>query len=66
MLLNRDHCVCEFISVFEEPQDLISNNLKKLNDGGPFESYYRSNHTIYRLAETRVPVLRKILSVAAG
>jgi len=33
MLLKRDHCVCEFWHVFEEPQNLISYNLKKLRDG---------------------------------
>ncbi len=60
MLLNRDHCVCEFFYVFAEPQNLISYNLKKLKDGGLIESYYRSNHKIYRLSETKVSVLRKI------
>jgi len=29
MLLKRDHCVCEFFYVFEEPQSLISYDLKK-------------------------------------
>nr|WP_321351481.1 metalloregulator ArsR/SmtB family transcription factor [uncultured Methanoregula sp.] len=60
MLLARDHCVCEFWYVFEEPQNLISYNLKKLKDGGLIESYYRSNHKIYKLDETKVPVIRKI------
>jgi ArsR family transcriptional regulator len=60
MLLNRDHCVCEFFYVFNEPQNLISYNLKKLRDGGLIESYYRSNHKIYRINEKMAPVLRKI------
>ena len=60
MLLKRDHCVCEFFFVFEEPQSLISYNLKKLKEGGLVESYYRSNHKIYKLNETMVPVIRKI------
>ena len=60
MLLNRDHCVCEFFYVFAEPQNLISYNLKKLKDGGLIESYYRSNHKIYRLSETKVSALKKI------
>ena len=64
MLLNRDHCVCEFFYVFEEPQNLISYNLKKLRDGGLVESYYRSNHRIYRLTETAEPILRRMLSDA--
>jgi ArsR family transcriptional regulator len=60
MLLNRDHCVCEFWYIFQEPQSLISYNLKKLKDGGLIESYYRSNHKIYKISETMVPVLKKI------
>jgi DNA-binding transcriptional ArsR family regulator len=60
MLLNRDHCVCEFFHVFEEPRNLISYNLKKLRDGGLIGSYYRSNHKIYKINEGIAPVLRKI------
>lgn len=60
MLLSRDHCVCEFFYVFEEPQNLISYNLKKLKEGGLIESYYRSNHKIYRLTGESVPVIRTI------
>ncbi len=60
MLLKRDHCVCEFFYVFAEPQNLISYNLKKLKDGGLIESYYRSNHKIYRIDEKKIPVLRTI------
>ncbi|MFA4825789.1 MAG: ArsR family transcriptional regulator [Methanoregula sp.] len=60
MLLKRDHCVCEFFYVFEEPQNLISYNLKKLKDGGLIDSYYRSNHKIYKMNEAMVPVIRKI------
>ena len=61
MLLNRDHCVCEFWHVFEEPQNLISYNLKKLRDGGLIESYYRSNHKIYKVQAAAEPALRRIL-----
>jgi DNA-binding transcriptional ArsR family regulator len=61
MLLKRDHCVCEFWHVFEEPQNLISYNLKKLKDGGLIESYYRSNHKIYRVCQGAEPALRKLL-----
>ena len=62
MLLNRDHCVCEFFYVFKEPQNLISYNLKKLKDGGLIDSYYRSNHKIYKIKEEVAPVLKKITS----
>ena len=62
MLLNRNHGVCEFWYVFEEPQNLISYNLKKLKNGGLIESYYRSKHKIYKLQEDAEPVLRKFLS----
>jgi len=60
MLLNRDHCVCEFWYVFQEPQNLISYNLKKLKDGGLIESYYRSSHKIYKINDEVAPVIRKI------
>ena len=63
MLLKRDHCVCECFYVFAEPQNLISYNLKKLKDGGLIESYYRSNHKIYTMNDSRVPVIRKITGV---
>jgi DNA-binding transcriptional ArsR family regulator len=66
MLLARDHCVCEFFYVFEEPRNLISYNLKKLRDGGLIESYYRSNHKIYRLNEKSAPVIRKITAAMPG
>ncbi|MCK9579487.1 MAG: ArsR family transcriptional regulator [Methanoregula sp.] len=61
MLLNRDHCVCEFFYVFEEPQNLISYNLKVLRDGGIIDSYYRSNHRIYRIIPVKEPALKKFL-----
>lgn len=61
MLLNRDHCVCEFWYIFQEPRNLISYNLKKLKDGGLIESYYRSNHKIYRLIPGAEPHLRRVL-----
>jgi len=62
MLLLRDHCVCEFWYIFQEPESLISYNLKKLKDGGLIESYYRSSHKIYKLNEASVPVIRKIVT----
>ncbi|MFA4848934.1 MAG: metalloregulator ArsR/SmtB family transcription factor [Methanoregula sp.] len=61
MLLKRDHCVCEFFYVFEEPQNLISYNLKKLKDGGLIESYYRSNHKIYKVTPDAEAGLIRIL-----
>lgn len=64
MLLKRDHCVCEFWYVFQEPQSLISYNLKKLKDGGLIESYYRSNHKIYKINDNVAPVIRKITASA--
>jgi DNA-binding transcriptional ArsR family regulator len=66
MLLKRDHCVCEFWHVFEEPQNLISYNLKKLKEGGLVESYYRSNHKIYKINEKIEPVIRKITASVRG
>jgi ArsR family transcriptional regulator len=66
MLLNRDHCVCEFFYVFEEPRNLISYNLKKLKDGGIIESYYRSSHKIYKINDAIAPVIRKITAAVPG
>jgi len=66
MLLKRDHCVCEFYYVFEEPQNLISYNLKKLKDGGIIESYFRSNHKIYKINDGIAPVIRKITTAVPG
>ena len=61
MLLLRDHCVCEFWYIFQEPQSLISYNLKKLKDGGLIESYYRSNHKIYKVIGEAEQTLKQIL-----
>jgi DNA-binding transcriptional ArsR family regulator len=62
LLLKRDHCVCEFYHVFEEPQSLISYNLKVLKAGGLIDSYYRSKHKIYKLNPVAEPGMRKLLS----
>lgn len=51
LLCNRDQCVCEFNWIFEETQTQISNHLKILRDAGIIETYYRSNHKIYRIRE---------------
>ncbi|WP_128693936.1 ArsR/SmtB family transcription factor [Methanoculleus taiwanensis] len=66
MLLKRDHCVCEFWYVLEKPQNLISYNVKKLRDGGLIESYYRSNHKIYKINESAAPKIRLIASAVPG
>lgn len=66
MLLNRDHCVCEFWYIFQEPQSLISYNLKKLKDGGLIESYYRSNHKIYKIRDAVATEIRKITGAVTG
>jgi len=51
MLTSRDQCVCEFNWIFTESPTQISNHLKILKDAGLIETYYRSNHKIYRLSE---------------
>ncbi len=51
MLSNRVQCVCEFIWIFKESSTIISNHLKILKDAGLIETYYRSNHKIYRFRE---------------
>jgi DNA-binding transcriptional ArsR family regulator len=61
LLLKRDHCVCEFYYVFEEPRNLISYNLKVLKNGGLIDSYYRSNHKIYKLNPDAEPGLKRLL-----
>ena len=66
MLLNRDHCVCEFYYIFNEPRNLISYNLTVLKKGGLIASYYRSKHKIYKLEEAMEPALRKLRDSVAG
>lgn len=51
LLCNRDQCVCEFNWILENTQTQISNHLKILKDAGLIESYYRSNHKIYRIKD---------------
>lgn len=60
LLLNRDHCVCEFMYIFTEPANLVSYNLGVLRKGGLVETYYRSKHRIYTIATEAEPVVRKI------
>jgi hypothetical protein len=57
MLLKRDHRVCEFLYVFEEHHLLSSEETQSSGLPGPYD---RSNHTIYKLNEMVVPVIRKI------
>lgn len=51
LLSSRDQCVCEFTWIFDESPTLISNHLRILRDAGIIETYYRSNHKIYRFKE---------------
>jgi len=60
LLLKRDHCVCEFIYMFAEPQSLVSYNLGVLKKSGLVDSYYRSKHRIYRITTETEPIVRKI------
>ncbi|HOV68189.1 MAG TPA: winged helix-turn-helix domain-containing protein [Methanoregulaceae archaeon] len=60
LLLNRDHCVCEFMYIFTEPPNLVSYNLGVLKKGGLVETYYRSNHRIYTIARKAEPIVRRI------
>jgi DNA-binding transcriptional ArsR family regulator len=64
--LSRDHGVCEFFYVFEEPQNLISYNLGVLKKGGLIESQYRSKHRIYKIKGAAATVLGKICSALPG
>ncbi|HIH04277.1 MAG TPA: winged helix-turn-helix transcriptional regulator [Methanoregulaceae archaeon] len=60
LLLNRDHCVCEFMYIFTGPPNLVSYNLGVLKKGGLVETYYRSKHRIYTIAREAEPVVRRI------
>jgi DNA-binding transcriptional ArsR family regulator len=62
LLLNRDHCVCEFMYMFTEPQSLVSYNLGVLKKSGLIDSYYRSKHKIYRITSDADPIVRKIVA----
>ena len=58
ILLNRDHCVCEIISVLNDKQNLISYNLGILKEAGLIDSYYRSKHKIYKLNDNAAGIIR--------
>jgi DNA-binding transcriptional ArsR family regulator len=66
MLCIRDHCVCEVIWNLKENHSQISNHLKILKDAGIIDSYYRSNHKIYRLSETRDHKFLKLIAMEWG
>lgn len=63
MLLNRDHCVCEFWYVFAEPQNLISYNLGVLKKEGLVASYYRSKHKMYTIPAAAAPFLQHLAAI---
>lgn len=66
LLTKKDHSVFELLYILKEPQNLLSYNLGVLKEAGLLESYYRSRHKTYRLADERktkiIRCLRKILT----
>jgi ArsR family transcriptional regulator len=66
LLLKRDHCVCEFVYMFSEPQGQVSHNLGVLKKSGLIDSYYRSKHKIYRVTKEAEPIVRKICVAVPG
>lgn len=51
LLSKRDYCVCEFVILLNEKQNLISYNLGILKKHDMVESYYSSKDKYYKLNE---------------
>lgn len=51
LLSKRDYCVCEFVMLLNEKQNLISYNLGILKKHDMVESYYSSKDKYYKLNE---------------
>jgi ArsR family transcriptional regulator, arsenate/arsenite/antimonite-responsive transcriptional repressor len=60
LLSQRDYCVCEFVILLNEKQNLISYNLGILKKHQMVDSYYSSKDKYYKLNENAVNIVRCI------
>ncbi len=58
LLSKRDYCVCEFVILLNEKQNLISYNLGILKKHGMVDSYYSSKDKYYTLNEKAMNIVR--------
>lgn len=58
LLSKRDYCVCEFVILLNEKQNLISYNLGILKKHDMVDSYYSSKDKYYKLNEKAVNIVR--------
>ena len=58
LLSQRDYCVCEFVTLLNEKQNLISYNLGILKKYQMVDSYYSSKDKYYKLNENAVNIVR--------
>lgn len=60
LLSQRDYCVCEFVILLNEKQNLISYNLGILKKHQMVDSYYSSKDKYYKLNENASNIVRCI------
>jgi ArsR family transcriptional regulator, arsenate/arsenite/antimonite-responsive transcriptional repressor len=67
LLVDREACVCELMSVFRMPQSKLSHHLITLRDAGLLQDTKRGKWNYYR-AETKLfsPLNRDLLLVLSG
>jgi ArsR family transcriptional regulator len=58
LLSKRDYCVCEFVILLNEKQNLISYNLGILKKHQMVESYYSSKDKYYKLNENTTNIVQ--------
>ena len=67
LLIDREACVCELMSVFKMPQSKLSHHLITLRDAGLLQDTKRGKWNYYR-ADTKLfsPLNRDLLLVLSG
>ncbi|MBI5680937.1 MAG: winged helix-turn-helix transcriptional regulator [Methanobacterium sp.] len=60
LLSQRDYCVCEFVILLGEKQNLISYNLGILKKHQMVDSYYSSKDKYYKLNDNAMNIVRCI------
>ena len=61
MLYNREMCVCEIVKNIDRSQSTVSSQLTKLEDMGIVESRRSGRNVYYRLANSRVKKILKLM-----
>jgi len=61
MLYNGERCVCEIVKNIDRSQSTVSSQLTKLEDLGIVESRRSGRNVYYRLANSRVKKILKLM-----